>query len=217
MALIAHFHHQRIQVHDRIQLFQRPVLPQLHFLQDRLGHVGDQCRRHLDAVYLLQVALDLAGRHPARVHRDDLVVEAGPARLPLGHDPGLEGRFAVAGRLQLQLAEVALQGFRAFPVARVAPVVARRVVLLVAQMIAEFGFQRPFQEGFGQLFEQTVLPDDILGLLVVGEQLINQLLVDCHGSPSFFLPWPFTQFYLHPRGFWISASGTILVSVRNFL
>ena len=33
-----------------------------------------------------------------------------------------------------------------------------------------------------QLLEQTVLPDGIFGFLVVGEQLIDQLLVDCHGS-----------------------------------
>jgi len=65
-------------------------------------------------------------------------------------------------------------------------------------MIGHLGFQRSFQDGFGQLFEQTVLPDDILGSLVVSQQLIDQLFVDCHGSPILNLPWPFTQFYLHP-------------------
>jgi hypothetical protein len=61
-------------------------------------------------------------------------------------------------------------------------------------MIGHLGRERSLQNGFGQLFEQTVLPDDILGLLVVGEQLIDQLLVDAMGSPIFFLPWSFTQF-----------------------
>ena len=32
------------------------------------------------------------------------------------------------------------------------------------------GFQRSLQHRFGQLFEQPVLPDDVLGFLVVGEQ-----------------------------------------------
>src|SRR5207253_2917386 len=81
----------------------------------------------------------------------------------------------------LQFAEVALESFLAFPVARVAPVVARRIVLLVAQMIGQLGLQGSFQDSFGQLFEQTVLPDDILGFLVLGEQLVDQLLVDGHG------------------------------------
>src|SRR5246500_232062 len=69
VALIPHLHHQRVQVHDRIQLLQRPPLPQFHFLDHRVGHVGDQRRRNFDPVHLFQVALDLAGRHPACVHR----------------------------------------------------------------------------------------------------------------------------------------------------
>src|SRR5437016_129780 len=156
-------------------------LPQLHFLDHGIGHVGNQRRRDLDPVDLLQVSLDLSRRHAPRVHGDDLVVEAGPARLPLGHDLGIEAGLAVARRLQLQFAEVALESFLAFPVARVAPVVARRIVLLVAQMIGQLGLQGSFQDSFGQLFEQTVLPDDILGFLVLGEQLVDQLLVDGHG------------------------------------
>ena len=40
---------------------------------------------------------------------------------------------------------------------------ARRVMLLVAQMLGYLGLERSFQNGFGQLFEQTVFPDDILG------------------------------------------------------
>jgi hypothetical protein len=47
---------KRVQVHDRIQLFPRPVLPELHFLDHRIGHVGDQGRRDLNPVHLLQVA-----------------------------------------------------------------------------------------------------------------------------------------------------------------
>jgi len=89
------------------------------------------------------VALDLPRGHASRVHRDDLVVEARPACLPLGHNLGIERGLAIARSLQLQLTELALQGFLAFPVARAAPVVARRVVLLVAQMIAHLGLQGP--------------------------------------------------------------------------
>jgi hypothetical protein len=40
-------------------------------------------------------------------------------------------------------------------------------------MIGHLGLQGPLQYGFGQLFEQSVFPDDILGLLVVGQQLID--------------------------------------------
>src|ERR1051326_3138731 len=55
-------------------------------------------------------------------------------------------------------------------------------MLLIAQMIGHLGLQRSLQDGLGQFLEQPVLPDDILGFLVVGQQLINQLLVDSHGT-----------------------------------
>src|SRR5262249_21988765 len=55
-------------------------------------------------------------------------------------------------------------------------------------MIGHLGLKCPFQNGLGQLLEQTVFPDDILGLLVVTEQLIDHLLVDCHGSFHFLPP-----------------------------
>src|ERR1700693_230441 len=109
VALVSHFHHQRVQIHDGIQLFQRPTLPGFDFL----AQVGDQRRRNLDAVHLLQMALDLARRHPPRVHRDDLVVKAGPARLALGHDLGIERSLAVARSFQLQLAKLTLPGLLA--------------------------------------------------------------------------------------------------------
>src|SRR5437588_10894757 len=73
-------------------------------------------------------------------------------------------------------------------------------MLLVAQMIGHLGLQRSLQDGFGQFLEQAVLPDDILGFLVVGQQLVDQLLVDSHGTfILLFFPQPFTQFYLYPR------------------
>jgi len=55
-------------------------------------------------------------------------------------------------------------------------------------MIGHLGLELSFQNGFGELFEQTVLPDDILGLLVICQQLIDQLLVDCHGAFHFLPP-----------------------------
>ena len=56
---IAHLHHQRVQIHDGIQLLQRPVLPQLHFLDHGLGYVGNQRREDFDPVDLFQVPLNL--------------------------------------------------------------------------------------------------------------------------------------------------------------
>ena len=94
--------------------------------------------------------------------------------------------------------------------------VARRVVLLVAQMIGHLGLQGSLQDGFGQFLEQSVLSDDILGFLVVGQQLIDQLLVDGHGIFILLFTWPFTQFYLHPHVVrCLSCKSDALMPLRN--
>src|SRR5215813_14726958 len=60
-----------------------------------------------------------------------------------------------------------------------------RIVLFIAQILAHLGFQRPLQHRLGQLFEQPVFSDDLLGALIVLQQLIDQRLVDSHESFSF--------------------------------
>src|SRR6202041_1092342 len=115
-------------------------------------------------------------------------VEARPARLSLGYYLGIERGSPVTRSFQLLFAELPLQCLLPVSGARVAPVGTRRSVLLVAQMIGHLGLECSFQNGFGQLLEQAVFPDDILGLLVVGEQLVDQLLVDCHGFSYFLTP-----------------------------
>src|SRR5439155_22147171 len=88
---VADLDDQGVEVDDRVERLQGPVLPRLDVVEDRVGDLGDQLRADLGAVDLGQVALDLADRQPARVERDDLLVEADPARLALGDDLGLEG------------------------------------------------------------------------------------------------------------------------------
>src|ERR1700675_4291261 len=72
--------------------------------------------------------LDLARAHPPRIHRDDLVIKSGEARLPLGHDLGLKARLAVPRSLQLE-----------FP-----------IVFLKSQMVGKLGLQRSLQDCFGE-------------------------------------------------------------------
>src|SRR5258705_8892684 len=100
-----------------------------------------------------------------------------PLATILGSNVALRSR----GVSNSQFPKLTFQCLLAFSVARVAPVVARRVVLLVAQMVRHLGLQGSLQDGLGEFLEQTVLPDDILGLFVVDQQLVDQLLVDCHG------------------------------------
>jgi hypothetical protein len=61
--------------------------------------------RLLHFVNVLHVSLDLARAHAARVHGDDLVVEAGEARLALTDDLRLVPAVSIPRRLQRDLAE----------------------------------------------------------------------------------------------------------------
>jgi hypothetical protein len=83
------------------------------------------------------------------------------------------------------------------PVTRVAPMVARRVVHLVAQLLGHLGLQRTLENGFGQLFQRTVFPDDILGLLLVSQQLIDRSIsfLSMPWVLILLFPWPFTVLF----------------------
>ncbi|AAQ59987.1 hypothetical protein CV_2315 [Chromobacterium violaceum ATCC 12472] len=58
----------------------------------------------MQPVQLLQISLDLTHRHSARVHSDDVVVEARQTALIFGDQLRLEGGLPVASNIQFQLA-----------------------------------------------------------------------------------------------------------------
>src|SRR5207249_4979059 len=63
-------------------------------------------------------------------------------------------------------------------------------------MIGQFRLQRSLQDCFGELFQQAVLADDVFRLLVIGQQLINEGLVDSHRFLILLFRWSFTQLLL---------------------
>jgi len=92
--VVADLHPQAIEEHYRVHRLERPVLPGDHLRHHLVGDLADELGRHLGAVHLHQVALDLAHRHAARVHPNDLLVEAREAALVLAHDSRLEAARA---------------------------------------------------------------------------------------------------------------------------
>src|SRR6266480_247419 len=66
-------------------------------------------------------------------------------------------------------------------------------------MVRELGLQRSLQDCFGELFQQAVLADDVFRLLVIGQQLINERLVDSHRFLILLFRWSFTQLLLQLR------------------
>src|SRR4051794_13763981 len=176
--LVAHLDPERVEEDQRIGRLQRPRLPCRDLVQHRVGDRADQVRRDVDAVQLAQVADDLAGAHAPRVHRDDLVVEAGEAPLVLGDQLRVEARLPVAWYRQLDPARVGDDGLAAVPVAAVAG------SLLTAEVVVHLGVQRPFGERLLQLVEQAVRVEGRLRI-GAGQQLVENGV----GYPRLFASW----------------------------
>ena len=92
---VADLHDQRVEVNDRVDALQRPVLPRLRVAEHRVGDLRDQIRRDLGAVDLREVSLDLADRQTAGVQADHAIVEPDPPGLTLPDDLRLKRALAI--------------------------------------------------------------------------------------------------------------------------
>src|SRR5947209_2138344 len=108
------------------------------------------------------MALNLACGHPACVQREDFFIEARPARLMFADNLRLERAVAVPRRLQFDLAEISLQLLLALPIARVAAVMTRRIVLLIAEMLGHLRLHGTLQQGLCQLLQQPIFASYVL-------------------------------------------------------
>src|SRR5690606_1072552 len=109
---------------------------------------------------------DLPRAHSARVHRDNLVVEAGEPALVLGDQLGIEAALAVARNVDLDLAGVRHHALAAIAVAAVAG------LLIAAEMMIHLGIERPFGQGLLQRIEQSALIERRSGI-ASGQKLIE--------------------------------------------
>jgi hypothetical protein len=109
------------------------------------------------------MALDLAHRHAARIEAENFLVKAVEPGLALGDQQRLEAAGPVARNGNLDLAIVGQDGLGAGAVAAVATATAGRVALLVAEMFAQLGSQRAFDQRLLQLFEKPIRASQVPG------------------------------------------------------
>src|SRR5512144_746739 len=192
-SLVAHLDADRIEENQRVESFERPVLPVRHLLQNGIGDGADQVGGNLDAVQLTQMPLDFTGAHAAGVHRDDLLVEAGKPPLVLGDQPRIEGRQPIPGNLEIDLGSLGQHPLPAVAVAAIDPAV--RFASL--QVMIDLRVQRPLGQSLLQLIQQAVLLARCFRIRS-GQQLIqhlirnNRLFASCHTMS------PLTPSELHP-------------------
>ena len=115
-----------------------------HRVRDR----ADQVRGNLDAVEVAQVPRDLAGAHAARIHRDDLLVQAGKTPLILGDQLRVAASLPVARDRKVHPPGVGQHGLGAVAVAAVAR--------LARQVVVHLGIQDPLGQSLLQPVQQAV-------------------------------------------------------------
>ena len=93
----------RIHEHDRVAALQRAGLPAGDLLQHRVGDRGNQAGQRLEAIDILTMPLDLAGRQATGLQTDDLASELGKAALILGNQHRIEAAVPIAGTIQNDL------------------------------------------------------------------------------------------------------------------
>ena len=141
-VLVADLDLDRVEEDQRVNRIKRPLLPSRNLIEHGVGHRADQIGRDVDAVQIVQVPGDLAGAHTPRVHRHDLLVEAGEAALVFGYQLRVKARLAVARHVNRQLARLGQHGFPAVTIARVAD------AIFSGQMVIHLRFQGAFVSAF---------------------------------------------------------------------
>ena len=177
-AAFADLDHQRVEKEHRVDVVERSLLPGADVVDDRVGDAADQVAADLDAVDLLEVRLDVARRQPARVERQDLVVEALKAALALAHDLRLEAALAVSRGLDRHRPVLGRKRLRRRPVARVPAPAGRLLMALIAQVLGQLGRHRALHQPAREIGQQAARPDDLLLGPGAGEQLVDQLVAE---------------------------------------
>src|SRR5947199_9536962 len=118
----------------------------------------------------------------------------------LRHDLRLEAPLAVPRRLQLDLAEIPFYRLRAGSVARVPTVVSRRIVLLVSQVVRQLGAHRPLDQSLRELLQQPRLANEVLGFLIILDQLVQKFFVDFHSFSLFDAENVYTDLFTPSTG-----------------
>jgi hypothetical protein len=139
------------------------------------------------------MGLDVPGRHPLGVHRDDLLFQSGDVFLPLLDDLGLEVGFPVPRDIQVDLPELGFDGLGRLPVSGVVCDLGFLVVFFEAQMIGQLALEERFDDFLADLPHESVKIIQGFNALLL-KQLFQFVSVKSHWNllDSFY---PFKEVY----------------------
>ena len=163
-AVVARLDPDGVQVQDRIELVQRPLLPFGHGVAHRVGDVGYRLGAQVRADRLPKVVLDVAHRHAARVQGYDHLVQCARPPGTLGHRPRGERAVPAVGNLHGRLSRRRGRRLGIRTVARVRMPAARLrlpVAGRVAQMRRHLGLQAAFPGDPRELARQAAVAGEL--------------------------------------------------------
>lgn len=131
----------RVDQQHRVHAVEWPVLPGEHVSHDSVGDLRDRLARQLGLVDLLEMGLDLTGRHPLRIERHDLLGQPFQTAGMLGHRDRLERRVPITRHLHLHRPDIGHHRLRIGTVSAVARPTAINRVGFVAEMVFELDVQ----------------------------------------------------------------------------
>jgi hypothetical protein len=154
---LADLHLDGVDEDHRIHGVQGAALPVRHSLHHPLGNGRDRLLGHLGAIHIGQVRGDLPVGQPFRGQGNDHVVDPGQPPLPLGDDFRLEAGIPVPRHRNLDRPGAGEHGLLAVAVAGITAIPARRVILLIAEVVIQLALQGAFDHHLGQPAQQPAL------------------------------------------------------------
>ncbi len=154
---LADLHVNGIDEDHRIHRVEGAALPVRQALHDPVGNRRDRLLRHLRAVDLGQVRGDLPVGQPLRRQGDHQLIDPGQPPLPFGHDFRLETGITVPRHADLHRPGLSQHRLAAVAIAGITAIAARRVILLIAQMVVQLALQRALDHHLGELAQQPAL------------------------------------------------------------
>jgi hypothetical protein len=125
------------------------------------------------------VRADIACGHPARIQRDDLLVEPLQPGLPLAHNLRLETAGPIPRHRQVHRPDVGQQRFRCAAIAAVPGPPSGGIVFFIAEVPGHLLSQSALQHGLGDLRQQAIRAEQLHALgLRLAQQLVRKLLIN---------------------------------------
>lgn len=156
LVAVADLDDNRVQVEDRVELFERAFLPGGDFLQHHVGGLRDRVMGQLGTEGGCQLVGDIPDSHASGVEGDDYFIQTAGAARALRYQCWDECAGTVPRYVQIHVAGDGEYGFREGAVAGVRDESSLLVAFFLAEVVGEIGFEPAFKAGADDLLDEAI-------------------------------------------------------------